>query len=208
MNYPYIESKPASPGSLAKRKPIFDVFVNDAPFNASVVVDGVRLNHEGYQAWVHMIHRCYGVSKDKYPTYAGAEVCADWRSFMCFRRWWISAYKPAWCLDKDLLGDGKLYSPETCLYVPQEINKLLNTKARFRGTQPLGVTYYKGLFRASVSNPITDLHEFLGDFKSPEDAHAAWRSAKEKIVEELKERLNVVDPRLYEIVKRKVAAMR
>lgn len=208
MNYLYIESKAASSASLMKRKPIFGVFTNDAPFNSSLSIGGKRLTHEGYQAWVHMIHRCYGVSAGKYPTYQGAEVCREWRSFMAFRDWWLTMYVPGWCLDKDLLGDGKLYSPSTCLYIPQELNKLLNTKSRFRGAQPLGVTLYKGKYRAMVSNPLTDLHEFLGDFKTPQEAHQAWRSAKEEIAEGLKETLDTIDSRLYAIVKAKIAAMR
>jgi hypothetical protein len=208
MNYLSIEAKPASKSSLLKRKPIFDVFVNDAPFNTSRIVDGVRINHEGYQAWIHMIHRCYGASVRKYPTYSGVRVSENWHSFMCFREWWQSAYVPGWCLDKDILGDGSIYSPSTCMYIPQALNKLLNTKSRFRGEQPLGVTLYKGRYRAAVSNPVTQKHEFLGDYDTPEEAHMVWLAAKHQIVDELKSTFDAVHPRMYSIVKRKINRLR
>ena len=47
-------------------------------------------------------------------------------------------------LDKDILVKGnKVYSPETCCFVPQEINSLLVTSVRSRGDQPIGVSYNK-----------------------------------------------------------------
>lgn len=208
MNYQYIESKQASKSSLLKRKPIFDVFINDAPFNASMSIDGRRICHEGYQAWIHMIHRCYGESAKKYPTYSGVQVSEHWHNFMGFRAWWVTAYVPGWCLDKDLLGDGSIYSPSTCIYVPQDINKLLNTKGRFRGEQPLGVTFYRGKYRAAVSNPVSGLHEFLGDYNTPEEAHNVWCAAKHEIVDALRVKFDQIHPEMYRIVKGKIDALR
>lgn len=208
MNFELLESKPASSASLLKRKPIFDVFINDAPFNSSLVVGGARIFHEGYKAWVHMLHRCYGKSAEKYQTYQGVQVCHEWRSFMSFRDWWVDNYVEEWCLDKDTIGAGDVYSPDTCIYIPQGVNKLLNTCAVRRGAQPIGVTEYKGRFRAAVSNPVNGLHEWLGDYRTSAEAHDAWRKRKLEIVEGLKPTLDRIDPRLYPAIKDKVAAMR
>ena len=208
MNYLILESKLASPSSIAKRKPVLGRFINDAPFNVSMSVSGGRINHEGYQAWVHMLHRCYGKVKEQFPSYNGVEVCREWHRFMAFRTWWITSYKPGFCLDKDLLGSGKLYSPETCLYIPQGLNKLLNTSMARRGAQPLGVTFFNGKYRAYVRNPVSDTHEFLGDFDTPEQAHATWRNRKNEILEMMRPLMDSLDRQIYPAVKNKIAEMR
>lgn len=204
MNYLLLESNPVSNHSIRRRKPIVNGFVNDAPFNISKMVDGKRVYHEGYQSWVHMAHRCYGKVKEHYPTYSGAAVCDNWRSFMAFRAWWVGAYRDGWCLDKDILGDGKLYSPGTCIYIPQGLNKLLNTSPARRGAQPVGVTKFCGKYRAYVRNPVDDLHEFLGDFLTPELAHFAWRKRKNEIIDDMREYMDSVDRRIYPAVKLKI----
>lgn len=88
-----------------------------------------------YNVWINMLQRCY---YDKYinrvdglETYDDIEVCEDWHNFQNFAEWYIPRRKvlddtcikrPA--LDKDILSkfESKVYSPETCCVVPQEIN--------------------------------------------------------------------------------------
>lgn len=208
MNYLILESKKASTGSIAKRKPIVAGFVNDAEFNVSIKLNGKRLQHEGYQAWIHMVHRCFGVSAEKYPTYAGVTICDSWRIFTNFNSWWKVNQKVGWCLDKDILGSGFLYSPDTCIYIPQKLNKFLNICEARRGANPLGVTLFRNKFRAMVKDPITDVHVWLGDFDTPEEAHLAWWAYKMEIVERLKTSLDAIDGRLYPRIKLKIEALR
>lgn len=48
------------------------------------------------------------------------------------------------CLDKDILIKGnKIYSPETCVFVPKTINSLFAKRQRDRGLLPIGVTFHK-----------------------------------------------------------------
>jgi hypothetical protein len=45
-------------------------------------------------------------------------------------------------LDKDILYKGnKIYSPDTCVFVPQEINALFVKNDANRGDLPIGVFY-------------------------------------------------------------------
>lgn len=47
-------------------------------------------------------------------------------------------------LDKDILNPGnKEYSPDNCIFVTQDINLLLNSRAKCRGKYPQGVSRYR-----------------------------------------------------------------
>ena len=88
-----------------------------------------------YKDWASMIGRghCPKIKK-KYPTYKDCTVCEEWHNFQNFAEWTVQQpfYGSGYQLDKDILVRGnKIYSPETCCYVPQQINKLVierNTK--------------------------------------------------------------------------------
>jgi len=74
-----------------------------------------------------MLQRCY--DSDYYlrcPTYKDVTVCIDWHDFQVFGDWYDEQYKEdGWRLDKDLLGvDEEIYSPETCVFIPKELNNL------------------------------------------------------------------------------------
>lgn len=42
-------------------------------------------------------------------------------------------------LDKDIMGDGSIYSPQVCRFVPQAINNLLVSKCNTNRDLPEGV---------------------------------------------------------------------
>jgi len=139
-----------------------------------------------YEIWSDMLKRSYSVvTKNKQPTYKQVDCCQEWLSFACFLEWVNAqvAYqgKPEGKhLDKDILAKGnKLYSPDFCRFVPQQINKLLNDYAKRRGQWPRGVTFVKkqGKFRARV-NSFGEAVQ-LGSFDCPEKAYQAYVIAKE-----------------------------
>lgn len=87
-------------------------------------------NTKEYQVWTNMLKRCYS---DKYherrPTYKGCEVYRGWHCFQVFAHWMKRNYYEidgeSIHLDKDILSNGKkIYSPTTCLFVPNRINQL------------------------------------------------------------------------------------
>lgn len=88
-----------------------------------------------------------------------------------------------WHLDKDILIIGnKIYSKDTCCFIPSRVNTLLlSVKAR-RGDYPLGVYYHKGIgkFHASVSGGRLVGHTSLGLYHDPIEAHRASRKASRK----------------------------
>jgi hypothetical protein len=76
-----------------------------------------------------MMMRCYSLKwSSKFPTYKDCIVDERWHNFQIFGEWFEENYVEGFELDKDILGkSSKIYSPETCCFVPQEIN-LMFTK--------------------------------------------------------------------------------
>lgn len=101
-----------------------------------------------YVKWFSMFHRCYN---DKYqkrqPTYVGCEVHPDFFNFQNFGKWYDrKIYKSEYALelDKDLLFYGnKIYSPQTCCFVPKEINSTINSKMSDKETMKYLYEKYK-----------------------------------------------------------------
>ena len=82
-----------------------------------------------YRTWENMMSRCYYPKASRYEAYGGrgVKVHPDWYNYQVFAEWFDSNWKEGYDLDKDILGDGLLYSSEVCRYIPQDLNKILNT---------------------------------------------------------------------------------
>lgn len=69
-----------------------------------------------------MIRRCYS---DYDNSYANTIVCDEWLMYNNYLKWYNNNYIKGYHLDKDLKIPGmKVYSPNNCTFVPQEINKI------------------------------------------------------------------------------------
>lgn len=133
-----------------------------------------------YVAWNSAIERGFSYKyKQKYSTYEYVTVCTEWLLFSNFRNWWINNNVRGWELDKDIINKGNLvYGPDSCIYVPGYINRLLTDHAASRGDYPTGVCKNKGLFQAQVCSTNRRTQKFLGCFNTPEQAHKAWQIGK------------------------------
>ena len=135
-----------------------------------------------------MLERCYSPKLHaKEPTYIGCTVCPEWHYLSNFKRWFDNNYVEGYHLDKDILVKGnKIYSPETCCFVPKEINfLLLNNKSR-RGDFPIGVHRKGDLFISQINKNGKRIQ--IGRFDTPEDAFLAYKKEKEQYVKQLAER--------------------
>lgn len=86
----------------------------------------IVLKSLAYSMWHGMLRRCYN-NEEKFKAYKGCEVCEEWLNFQNFKIWFDKNYwecgNERMCLDKDIMTKGnKIYSPNTCLIVPQKIN--------------------------------------------------------------------------------------
>ena len=154
--------------------------INDADYVVHPTINGKLVVCRFYRTWANMIRRCRsGVQ----PTYAQCSVCDDWRYFSNFKSWMQQQDYHGKQLDKDLITKGnKIYSPNTCIFIESKLNNFITDSRAKRGYYPLGVYLDKinNGFIASCSNGKGD-STYLGYFKTPEEAHEAWRSYKHKL---------------------------
>ena len=162
-------------------------------------------NIKEYGLWVRMLERCYSDGfKKKNPTYIDCEVSENFKSYEYFYEW---CYKQiGFCvggfeLDKDLLLKGnKVYSENTCIFIPAEINSLLTKREALRGEHLIGVSWCKkaNAFKASV-NKNKGKQEHLGYFKTELEAFKAYKTAKEAFIKEQANKWkSQIDERAYE----------
>ena len=133
-----------------------------------------------YRTWVDMLQRAYSKKwKEKHPTYEGVTATPEWWSRRAFTEWMRGQEWEGRQLDKDILRPGnKIYGPDTCLFVPREINTLLRNTASVRGTYPEGVSYDKEHKKLRSRIKINSKTMYLGDFTDVNEAEAAFLRAK------------------------------
>ena len=167
-----------------------------------ITIDGVLTKE--YELWQSMLQRCYSdTCKKKNPTYESCEVSDNFKSYGYFYEWChkqIGFDNEGWQLDKDLLVKGnKVYSENTCVFIPKEINLLLTKRTASRGEYLIGVSWSKTnkAFRARV-NKSKGKREHLGYFKTEIEAFNAYKQAKESFVKEQAEKWkDEIDERAY-----------
>lgn len=153
--------------------------INDLEFSAQPKIDNKQLQHPGYISWRNMLNRSHDYNLDKYPSYENVVCSEEWIYSSNYLVWFKNSNRSSTNtdLDKDLLvSENLVYSKETCLFVPKEINSFLTIANSIRGGQPLGVDLSPGGYRSRISDGKSKKH--LGYFKSPEEAHKVWQSAK------------------------------
>lgn len=108
---------------------------------------GSRTHRKEYQTWKGVLERSYCLKlKTSRPSYVGVTCSPQWYNFQEFAEWcqWQKGFKVSgWELDKDLVSMQvgiRQYGPETCVFIPQEMNTFL-VKFSAKPTElPLGVT--------------------------------------------------------------------
>ena len=112
-------------------------------------------------------------------------MCDEWLRFSNFKRWFDKNYEEGYYLDKDILVNGnKVYSPETCCFVPHEINELIETRKNKTNKFYQCVEISKnGKFRARIKR--YGRREYLGTFNTPEEAFEAYKHGKVAYVREV-----------------------
>ena len=147
-------------------------------------------NTKEYDLWYSMLRRCYSDnSKKKRPTYEGCEVSENFKSYQYFYEWChkqIGFGNKDWQLDKDLLVKGnKVYSEDSCIFIPQEINKVLTKRENMRGEHLIDVCWRdKSKAFVAVVSKNKGKPEHLGLFKTELEAFKAYKTAKEAFIKE------------------------
>lgn len=143
-----------------------------------------------------------GNTQERCPHYIGARN--NFGEFNEFAEWCQSQTgygTTGFNLDKDLLVKGnKVYSPDTCVFLPHHLNMFIISRNKARGRYPVGVTHYKKLdcFRVECDPSGFDFKRHIGYFDTPEEGFAAYKQRKEQIAKLLAEKWrDKIDPRAY-----------
>lgn len=148
-----------------------------------------------YKLWKNMLERVYCLNV-RYTrlSYKDVEVCEEWHNFQNFAEWcetqkFFNAKdnkgKP-YQLDKDIITKGnKIYSPDTCCFVPQEINTLFIFGKSRRGEFAVGVGKENSKYKACIRKNGETI--YLGVFETPHKAFECYKKVKESHIKEVAE---------------------
>jgi len=161
-----------------------------------------------YDAWRSMIRRCYDNTVSNHSSYEDCTVCEEWHNFQVFAKWFDKNYyevnKESMQVDKDILVKGnKIYSPNTCLIVPNTINTIFIKAFGARNGLPIGV--YSREKRQPLKPYVAQCGDIdlgkqktLGSFKTPKEAFLVYKEYKEEYIKRIANRyINNIPNILY-----------
>lgn len=144
-----------------------------------------------YHMWHHMLYRCTEKFQNEYTTYVDVTCSENFKSYSYFYKWCqtqvgfgnIDENGKRWHLDKDLLFKGnKLYSEDTCVFIPRRLNILLTKCNKARGSECVGV--YKDKLGGFVSTCRDggERQAYLGRYATEQEAFHAYKTFKENLI--------------------------
>ena len=143
---------------------------------------------KAYNTWSNMIKRCYQKDYREYHLYGGAGVCVceDWHNFQVFAEWYVSNVKSGFVIDKDIKGNGKIYSEEYCTALPAVINTFITSNKNkainnnFTGVYP----YTEGKFQVRCCD-LTGKQNIIGVVTSELEGYNLYRDYKINLAKKL-----------------------
>ena len=103
-------------------------------------------------------------------------------------------------LDKDILVKGnKVYSPNTCVFVPSYVNCVILLNKKQRGKLPIGICYIEKYKKYSVSVSINKKRQFIGNYNDISTAFQAYKQAKENEIKRVADLYkNIIPKNVYD----------
>jgi len=176
--------------------------INDGKYPSKIN----SVHQKEYRLWQDMLTRCSKTYFIKRPTYINVTCSNNFKNYSYFYEWCqkqigfgcIDGNGDKWCLDKDLLSkDSKVYSENTCVFIPIRINTLLVKSNATRGEYPIGVRLHRNKYKATCNNEFGDA-SYLGSFFTAEEAFKAYKEFKEAIIKKVaNEYKSKIDQRAY-----------
>ena len=160
-----------------------------------VSVDGKATKK--YACWKRMIYRSHDAKyHDKRPTYKGVTVCKKWHNFQTFAAWFDDNYIDGFVLDKDLLSDDKVYSSETCVFIPPALNSFLANNYSTNISGFVGVSWDKVAkrWKAVITEKSTGKNKNLGYFHTKKEASKAYQAQRAIYAKEWQEEMHGILP--------------
>ena len=161
-----------------------------------------------YEDWYNLLKRIGNkVNNSRSLAYEDAILVEEWYNFQNYAEWWYAnkydVEGETMCVDKDILNKGnKIYSPDTCIFVPERINMLfINTLKKGR-KYPIGVHYMKanGKYVAQCSIMCNGEQKgiYLGLYNTPKEAFLVYKEFKEAYIKDVADEYkDKIPQRLY-----------
>lgn len=131
-----------------------------------------------YDTWRNMLARCYcPITQAHNPTYIGTTVCTEWHNFQNFAEWYTENHTEGAHLDKDIRVKGNgVYSPTTCMFVPQHVNNIEAAAKHWEILSPEGVLHkVYNMSKFAKENGLT-APCLYAMFKGRAAHHKQWRA--------------------------------
>jgi hypothetical protein len=132
-----------------------------------------KRSHLLYGIWNGIKNRCYNKNRKSYKYYGGKGVvmCDEWlNDFESFFNWCIgNGWEEGYQIDKDIKGNGLIYSPEMCCIVTPKENS--NTRSNSQFIEYNGVRATFAQFSELYGIKYHKLYKRINQFKwTPEKA--------------------------------------
>lgn len=171
---------------LIKRVQLFDINNNKVTHPEFTYINSLN-KKKFYPLWNAIKHRTI-TNKIKH-NYLDVKICDEWLEFENFNNWCENNYIEGFQIDKDLLtlNNNKIYSPETCCFLPPILN------AQFI-KRPKNLTNSLGITEVNNSFKVTFLNKYIGYFPTKLEATNIYLELKLNYIKDLsleyKDKLN------------------
>lgn len=155
------------------------------------VVDFVETENDLYKkaliVWKDILRRCYKTQEHKnFHTYKDCTICNEWKIFSNFYSWFLVNYIEGYDIDKDIIKQGnRVYSPDTCCFVPHIINSSILCKVKKKSEYPTGVWFNPERNLYEVKLRVNSNSQKFGRFKTLEEAVDAYKEWKTFYIRQL-----------------------
>jgi hypothetical protein len=152
---------------------VFNVGINDLNYSSSSPF---------YSRWKDMLMRCYSEKYlKKTPSYIGCFVCEEWKYLSNFKCWMEIQDWKGNHLDKDLLYPGnKIYSPDTCIFIPPGLNSFMTNSSKKNTSGFNGVTKDNRYSTWNARIFKNGKAEHIGNYQSREEAFYYYKIERNK----------------------------
>lgn len=157
-----------------------------------------------YNVWRTLLGRvCTEKHRKRFPAYADCKVCDEWLCYQNFAEWWNENMyyidNERMHIDKDIkYSDNKIYSPDTCIIVPQSINEIFHSSGRKTKDADLPYTIRRV---AKGRYSVCYKAESLGVYDTVEECLEKYIEAKRKhIRQKVKEMENDMPDKVKQVL--------
>lgn len=171
------------------------------------IVDGekYRFKTRGGMLWSNLNTRCYGITPNNQSYSLISNGFPDYNTFVtwCQSQYGYMKQEESgrfWELDKDIkYHNNKVYSEDSCIFVPHEVNSLFCATDKSRGMLPLGVSEHKRAYDTAYRMRCCMNKSTKEDkvYETVQDAHQAWQLAKitrlEEVASKYEDHTNLAD---------------